>query len=59
VDAIVGRIIKWLTAQNAQKEVQASIKDQAAQDSSKAVNLPKDATAKETDDSIDDEFKHF
>lgn len=59
IDAIVGRIIAWWSAQNAQAQVQKSIKDQAAQDSEKAKTLPADASAKETDDSIDDELKHF
>lgn len=33
--------------------------DQAAQDTKKAKELTKDATAKETDDAIDDTLSHF
>jgi len=58
LDWLLGRILGAIAAFEKDKKAHESAVNQAAQDTKKAKELKPDATAKETDDALDDMFHH-
>jgi hypothetical protein len=59
LDWLLGKLLAAIEVYERDKKAHQSAVNQAAQDTQKAKELKPDATAKETDDSIDDMFKHI
>jgi len=54
-----GKLSSFISNYIKQEQENKAVAEQAAQDSHAAENLTPNSTAKETDDAIDSELKHF